>query len=97
MSAGASEQAIEIADEFDGKIDLLVTDVVMPTLNGRELCDRLRKSRPGLAVLYMSGYTGNVIAHHGILDDDTNFIEKPFSILGLTGKVRSVLDAAADA
>ena len=97
LAAGTSEQAAETADRFDGEIHLLVTDVVMPKLNGRELYDRLHKDRPGLAVLYMSGYTDNVIAHHGILDEDTDFIEKPFSIRVLTDKVRSVLDAATDA
>jgi FixJ family two-component response regulator len=66
----------------------------MPRLNGRELFDRLRKGRPRLAVLYMSGYTNNVIAHQGILDDGTAFIQKPFSIRGLTDKVRGVLDDA---
>ena len=95
LLAGTSNQAVEISAGTDGDIHLLVTDMVMPKVNGRELYGRLRKDRPGLAVLYMSGYTHNVIAHHGILDDDTNFIEKPFSISGLTGKVRSVLDAAA--
>jgi len=95
LSAGTGEQAIEISEEFDGVIHLLLTDVVMPKLNGRELYDHLHKIRPGLAVLYMSGYTGNVIAKHGILDADTNFIEKPFCTHALTDKVRSVLNAAA--
>lgn len=95
LSAGTGERAIEISEEFDGEIHLLLTDVVMPKLNGRELYDCLHKSRPSLAVLYMSGYTGNVIANHGILDADMNFLEKPFCTRALTDKVRSVLDVAA--
>ncbi len=95
LDAANYDQAIEIAGQYGGDIHLLVTDVVMPRLNGRELFDRLHKSRPRLAVLYMSGYTDNVIAHHGILEDGTAFIQKPFSIRGLTDKVRGVLDEAA--
>jgi PAS domain S-box-containing protein len=95
LTAANCDQAIDIADRYDGDIHMLVTDVVMPRLNGRELFDHLLKDRPRLAVLYMSGYTDNVIAHHGILDDGTAFIQKPFSIRGLADKVRGVLDAAA--
>ena len=95
LSAASCDQALDIAGRYDGDIHLLVTDVVLPKLNGRELFDRLRKARPRLAALYMSGYTDNVIAHHGILDDGTAFIQKPFSIRGLTDKVRGVLDKAA--
>jgi PAS domain S-box-containing protein len=95
LTAANCDQAIDIADRYDGDIHLLVTDVVMPRLNGRELFDRLRQGRPRLAVLYMSGYTDNVIAHHGVLEEGTAFIQKPFSILGLTDKVRGVLDEAA--
>ncbi len=96
FSACNAEQAIKVASEFEEDIQLLVTDVVMPKVNGRELYNCLRKTRPSLAVLYMSGYTGNVIAHHGVLEDGMNFIEKPFCIRGLTDKVRSVLDVAGD-
>jgi len=95
LSAGTGKQAIKVSQEFDGEIHLLLTDVVMPKLNGRQLYSQLQKSRPSLAVLYMSGYTGNVIAHHGILHADTNFLEKPFCTRALTDKVRSVLRAAA--
>jgi len=73
------------------KIDLLITDVVMPEMNGRELSDSLSKTCPGLKTLFMSGYTANVIAHRGVLDEGVNFIQKPFSIKELGQKVRSVL------
>jgi len=95
LSAANCDQAVDIAGRYDGDIHLLVTDVVMPRLNGRELFDRLRENRPRLAVLYMSGYTDNVIAHHGVLHEGTAFIQKPFSIRGLTDKIRGVLDEAA--
>jgi two-component system, cell cycle sensor histidine kinase and response regulator CckA len=65
----------------------------MPSMNGRELAGRLTRSRPGLKCLFMSGYTADVIAHQGILDDGVYFIQKPFSITDLATKVRFVLDA----
>ena len=74
-------------------IDLLLTDVIMPTMNGRELHEKLLELKPGLKVLFMSGYTENVIAHHGVLGEDTQFIQKPFTIDVLAHKVREVLDS----
>jgi len=73
-------------------IDLLLTDVVMPQMSGRELADRLTAARPGLKVLYMSGYAEGAIAHRGVLEPGTWLIGKPFSAAALTGKVREVLD-----
>jgi len=84
--------AFPVADEHKGPIHLLVTDVVMPKMSGRELAERLASLRPGIKVLYMSGYTDNTIAHHGILDKGMNFIQKPFTVDGLARKVREVLD-----
>jgi CheY-like chemotaxis protein len=75
-------------------IDLVLTDVIMPNMSGRELVDQLRNRRPGIQVLFMSGYTGNIIEHHGVLDQLENFIQKPFSAEDLAAKVRSVLDRA---
>ena len=72
-------------------MDLLLTDVVMPEMNGRELAKRMLEYFPGLKVLFMSGYAANVIAHHGVLDDSVNFIQKPFSVDGLASKVRDAL------
>ncbi|MDD3618184.1 MAG: response regulator, partial [Desulfobulbaceae bacterium] len=73
-------------------IDLLITDVVMPEMNGRELAGRLEAFCPNLRVLFMSGYTANVIARHGVLDKGLFFIQKPFSREQLAANVRLVLD-----
>ncbi len=72
-------------------VHLLLTDVVMPEMNGRDLWDALRRLRPGLPCLFMSGYTANVIAHHGVLDADVHFLQKPFSLESLAVKVREAL------
>ena len=79
------------------RVDLVLTDVVMPNVSGRELADRLEKLQPGIKVLFMSGYTDDVIASRGILDEGARFIQKPFSPEELAGKVREVLDATAPA
>jgi len=75
---------------------LLLTDVVMPGMNGKELYDELSGKSPELKVLFMSGYTTNVIAHRGVLDEGVRFIHKPFTVQGLATKVREVLDEAKD-
>jgi two-component system cell cycle sensor histidine kinase/response regulator CckA len=81
-----------IAVEKEGlKPDLLITDTVMPGMSGRVLAERLRQIQPGLKVLYMSGYTDNAIVHHGVLDPGTPFLQKPFNMGALAGKVREVL------
>ncbi len=85
-------QAIHLVKDHPGDIHLLITDVVMPGMNGRELAEQLRVIRPNLKRLYMSGYTADLIAHHGILDEGVNFIQKPFGIDDLAAKVRQVLD-----
>jgi two-component system cell cycle sensor histidine kinase/response regulator CckA len=85
------EAAIRAAEAFKGTIHLLVTDVVMPVMGGREVADRLTVLRPGIKVLFMSGYTGNAIAQHGTLDPDVAFIQKPFTPEALCAKVRAAL------
>jgi len=90
LGARVPEEAIQLAAAHAGAIDLLLTDVVMPTMNGSQLADRLRASQPGMACLFMSGYSGSVLSEHGV-GDEAHFIAKPFSLHALTDKVRSVI------
>jgi CheY-like chemotaxis protein len=85
-------EAIELAEHEDRPIHLLLTDVVMPGMSGREVANYLTAKRPDMRVIYMSGYTNDVIAHHGVLDSGISFIEKPFSQETLMRKLREVLD-----
>ncbi len=91
LTATSPAEAESLAKEHAGDIHLLVTDVIMPGMNGRELADRLQASYPGLKVLYMSGYTANVIAHRAVLEEGVCFIQKPFSKQALAAKVREAL------
>jgi two-component system, cell cycle sensor histidine kinase and response regulator CckA len=94
LQARGGQEALTMMDEYDGTIDLLLTDVVMPGMNGRELADELLKVRPQTKVLFTSGYAEDVIVHHGIVDRDLDFIPKPFTMQSLGSKVREVLDGA---
>ena len=80
-------------EEKSDEIDMLVTDVVMPQMGGKELADKLVEVAPDLSVLFLSGYTSATIAQQGILDVDTNFLQKPFTPLALARKVRLLLDS----
>lgn len=91
-TAANGGEALLICEHIGGSIQLIITDIVMPEMSGRELTDRLSKICPNMKALYMSGYTKNAIVHNGVLDKDTNFISKPFSLPALTAKVREVLD-----
>jgi two-component system, cell cycle sensor histidine kinase and response regulator CckA len=93
MDAPGPIEARRIAGEFRGAIHLLVTDVVMPKGGGRELADGLCRRRPGLRVLYMSGYTDNAVVANGIFEKEVSFLQKPFTPAALTAKVREVLEA----
>lgn len=92
LSTGIPKEAIEIAERHRGAIALLVTDVVMPEMNGRDLARVLQARFPGLKVLFTSGYTANVIAHHGVLEDGVHFIQKPYLMQDFAAKVRQLLD-----
>jgi CheY-like chemotaxis protein len=89
----SGEEAEALCRSHQGEIDMLLTDVVMPVISGRELAERLALVRPHMKVLYMSGYTDNIIVHHGVLKPGIAFLQKPFTPDALTRKVRSVLDA----
>ncbi|EKD83224.1 MAG: PAS/PAC sensor hybrid histidine kinase, partial [uncultured bacterium] len=96
LASATPGEAIKILNSSNEQIQLLITDVVMPEMNGRDLARELKRIRPGLKVLFMSGYTDEVIANHGVLDNNINFIEKPFTMNDLATKTRAVLDKETD-
>ncbi|MEA2639665.1 MAG: hypothetical protein QOF51_1059 [Chloroflexota bacterium] len=93
LIASQAAEAIEVALQHHGPIDLLLTDIVMPGLSGRELAQRLRHLRPGVKVLYMSGYTPDVAVRHGVLEATMAYLQKPFTPVALAQRVREVLEA----
>jgi CheY-like chemotaxis protein len=92
IAAADPEEARAAFERLKGRIDALVTDVVLPTMTGKELAELFRQRRPGLPVLYTSGYTENTIVHRGIVDEDVNFLPKPYIPTELAKRVREVLD-----
>jgi len=94
LLASEAAEALKVAEEFPGRIHLLLTDVVMPHMNGRELSELLLRQRPEVKVLYMSGHTAGVISRHALLEDDVAFIEKPFTHDALGRKIRQLLDVS---
>jgi PAS domain S-box-containing protein len=97
LVAGSPEEGIEICKANHRDIRLLVTDVVMPRMNGRQLAEQIQKVSPHVKVLYISGYTSNAIVHYGVLDPGLWFLPKPFTLSALVAKVREVLDSDASA
>ena len=93
IQAENADEALLLGERESERIDLILTDVVMPSLSGRELADRLKERWPGIKVLFMSGYTDDTIVHHGVLQKDVEFIQKPFSPAQLAIKVREMLAA----
>ncbi len=91
FAAKNPDEAISLAREHKSRIDLLITDVVMPKMNGRELSQTLLSIHPDIKCLFMSGYTADVIAHHGVLDQGVHFIQKPFDLKALTSMIHKVL------
>ncbi len=95
ISAGSPEQALHLAERHNGPIDFLLTDVIMPRMNGRELATRLSELRPGMKVLYVSGYADDVVRDgiHGALEEGLAFLQKPCTHRALTRKIREILDS----
>jgi len=91
FAANSPAEALSVAEVHQGEIQLLLTDVVMPGMNGRDLAKQVQKMYPEMKTLYMSGYTANVIAHHGVLDEGINFIQKPFARGDLSIRIREAL------
>ncbi len=87
------QEALSICEDYSGPIHLMVTDVVMPLMSGKELAEQLAPQRPEMKVLYMSGYPDNSIVQHGVLEPGTEFLQKPFTLNTLEAKVREILDA----
>ena len=92
LATKSPTEALGMIQNYPGPIHLLIIDVVMPEMNGKDIRDKLVEFKPDLKTMFMSGYTANVIAHHGILDEGIDFLQKPFSVNTLLEKVRSVLD-----
>jgi hypothetical protein len=93
LVAADADEALSVAGEHRGAIDLLLTDVVMPKRSGKELASEFARVNPSVKVLFMSGYSEDVIAHRGVVDEGVNLIEKPFAAESLLGKIREILDA----
>jgi CheY-like chemotaxis protein len=93
ITAAAPDEAISIARHLTHRIDLMVTDIVMPGMSGRQLAELLASTHPDMKVLFMSGYTDDSILQHGVLNPGTAFLQKPFTPASLARKVREVLES----
>ena len=92
LDAGTGADALQVAVGVPGPIHLLLTDVIMPEMGGRELAERLTATRPDVKVLFMSGYSDDAVVRHGVMREEIAFIQKPFRSEALARKVREVLD-----
>ncbi len=92
IEAASAEQALQIAEAFAEPIHLLLTDVIMPGMSGRQLAERIHRKRPQTKIIYMTGYTDDMVVQHKVLEPGVNMLQKPFTRLDLAQKVRSTLD-----
>ena len=91
LEAGDGDQAIAVARRFDGEIRMMLTDVIMPGMNGRELAEHMARLRPQTKVVFMSGYTDRIMSRDGVLDESVEYLQKPFTAEQLSATVRRVL------
>ena len=91
LEAADGAQALQVATDHPGPIDLLLTDVVMPVMGGAELAHRIRDARPEIRVLFMTAYSADAVASHGVLAPQSSLLQKPFTVKELVGRVRAVL------
>jgi YesN/AraC family two-component response regulator len=92
LEAHGDREALRFCEEHPGPIHLLITDVVMPEMGGRQLAEAVRALHPGIRVMFLSGYTDDAVVRHGVLREKVSFLQKPFAGSALTRKVREVLD-----
>jgi two-component system cell cycle sensor histidine kinase/response regulator CckA len=92
ISADSGEDAIKIFRQYPVEIGMLITDVVMPGISGQDLAGILLQENPELKIIYISGYTGDAVASHGVIEEGTDFLQKPFSVETLAAKIRQLLD-----
>jgi hypothetical protein len=96
LEAGSGQEALRLLADYPDPVHLLLTDVVMPGISGKTLAEEVSRARPGLKMLFMSGYTDETIVQHGVLGAGVAFVQKPFNPTTLAAKLRSVLDNLPD-
>ncbi len=94
LTASNADQALQAVKDFKGRIDLLLTDVIMPGMSGRQLADKILTTRPELKIVYMTGYTDDMVVQHRVLEPGVHLLQKPFKKAELAMKIRSALDQA---
>ena len=95
LAAGTPGEAMRLVEEYTAEIHLLMTDIIMPEMSGRDLAEKIKEARPAMKCLFMSGYTANVISCRGMLDEGVQFIQKPFSMREIAAKIRIELEKSA--
>jgi CheY-like chemotaxis protein len=96
IPAAGPEEAIAFCENHQQNIDLLLTDIIMPVMNGDEMAKRIRQIRPGIKTLYMSGYAADVVARRGMLEPGAMFLQKPFTLRTIADKVTEAMEATTD-